>query len=184
MNNGRQSRWRLFGGLRLVAAQGALLWGGLLTAQGCGFGQYDDSAAPQVVSSSTGVWDAGQWWPWACQLPDGTLTNPSPQSTPINYTATGSCGTGGAFALSVNGCEMFGNWDALGLSDDSVSTTIPSSIPQAGGWEIEADAGVIGDAGFVWTCDATATDSSGDLTFTCTDGDAGCQSTLTMVSGS
>jgi hypothetical protein len=169
----------------MVAAQGALFGGGLLTIQGCGFGVYDDSSAPQVVDSNDGVWDAGQWWPWACALDGGNgatiLTNPSLQSTPINYTASGSCGAGGAFALSVNGCEMFGNWDALGLSD--VSTTIPSSIPQAGGWEIEADAGVIGDAGIVWTCDATATDSSGDLTLTCREGDAGCESTLKMVSG-
>jgi hypothetical protein len=169
--------------LGVVATQGALGWSGLLTAPGCGFGQYDDSSAPQVVSSSTGIWDAGQWWPWACKLPNGTLTNPSPPSTPVNYTATGSCGGGGAFALSVDGCELFGNWDALGFS--AVSTNIPSSIPQAGGWEIEADAGFDEDAGLsVWTCDATATDSSGDLTFTCTDGDAGCASTLTVASGS
>jgi len=150
---------------------------GLIAQGACGFGQYDDSAAPQVVASSTGVWDAGQWWPWACALPNGTLSNPSPPSTPINYTAAGSCGAGGAFALSVDGCEMFGNWDALGLAD--VSTTIPSSIPQAGGWEIEADAGA------VWTCDATATDSSGDLTLTCTaDAGAGCESTLKIMGGS
>ena len=147
----------------------------------CGFGLYNDSNAPQAVDSNDGVWDAGQWWPWACQLPDGTLTNPSPQSTPINYTATGTCGAG-AFALSVDGCEMFGNWDALGLSD--VSTTIPSSIPGAGGWEVVADAGYDPDAGTsLVTCDAVATDSSEDLTFTCTEGDGGCESTLKMVTG-
>ena len=128
--------------------------------------------------SASGVADAGQWWPWVC--PDGA--NPIPQSTPLNYTATGSCGAGGPFQLSVDGCEMLGNFDALGFPD--FSTNIPSSIPQAGGWEIEADAGGVGDAGFVWICDATATDAAGDLTFTCTDGDAGCESTLKIVSGS
>jgi len=161
---------------------GALFWGGLLAAQGCGFGNYDDSAAPQATSANDGVWDAGQWWPWACQLPDGTLTNPAPQSTPIDYTATGTCGAGGDFSVSVNGCEMFGNFDALGLSN--VSTNIPSSIPQAGGWEV---AGTGGDAGADWICDTTATDSAGDLTFTCTvDADGGgtaCTSTLKAVSG-
>ncbi len=183
MKTSRQSRWRPFSGLGLVAALGALFSGGLLATQGCGFGLYDDSSAPQVVSANDGVWDAGQWWPWACALPDGTLTNPAPQSAPLNYTATGTCGSGGAFALSVDGCEMFGNWDALGFS--AVSTNIPSSIPKAGGWEVEADAGFDEDAGLsVWTCDATATDSSGDLTFTCTDGDAGCESTLKIASGS
>jgi hypothetical protein len=186
MKRSGQSLWRLFSGLGMVAAQGTLLWGGLLTTEGCGFGQYDDSSAPQVVDSSTGVWDAGQWWPWACALPDGTLTNPAPQSTPINYTAAGTCGDGGAFALSVDGCEMFGNWDALGLSD--VSTTIPTSIPQAGGWEVVGTGGFdVGDGGTGWTCDATATDSSGDLTLTCTAGTpsaTACESTLTLVSGS
>ena len=155
-----------------------------LLGSGCGFGLYDGSGAPQVVDSNDGVWDAGQWWPWACALPDGTFTNPSPASTPIDYTATGTCGDGGAFALSVDGCEMFGNWDALGLAD--VSTNIPSSIPQAGGWEIAATGGFeVGDGGTAWTCDATATDSAGDLTLTCTGGNAtACESTLTVVSGS
>jgi hypothetical protein len=183
MKTNRQSLWRLF----VALGMGALLWGGLLATGACGFGFYNDSSDPQAVSANDGVWDSGQWWPWACQLPDHTLTNPSPQSTPINYSATGSCGAGGAVAVSVDGCVMFGNWDALGLSD--VSTTIPSSIPQAGGWELESDAGIIGDAGVLWICDATATDSSGDLTFTCTansaDPDVGtttaCTSTLSVV---
>ncbi len=76
---------------------------------------------------------------------------------------------------------MFGNFDALGLAN--VTTNTPSSIPQAGGWEVVGD---VGDAGVTWTCDATATDSAGDLTFTCTEGDAGteCDSTLKIVSGS
>ena len=157
---------------------------GLLFVWGCGFGLYDGSDAPQVVDSNDGIWDAGQWWPWACALPDGAFSNPSPASTPIDYTATGTCGDGGAFTLSVDGCEMFGNWDALGLSD--VSTNIPSSIPQAGGWEIAATGGLdVGDGGTNWTCDAAASDANGDLTLTCTAGDAtACESTLTVVTGS
>lgn len=181
MTKNRQSLWRPWGALGI----GALLWSGLLATGACGFGNYNDSNAPQAVAANDGVWDAGQWWPWACTLPDGTLTNPSPPSTPINYTATGTCGAGGAFALSVNGCEMFGNFDALGLSD--VATTIPSSIPQAGGWEVTGT----GTGSADWTCDATATDSSGNLTFACAvvsdDPDAGptpaCSSTLTVVTG-
>jgi len=154
-----------------------------LVVCGCGFGLYDGSAAPQVTGANDGVADAGQWWPWACALPDGTFSNPSPPSTPLNYDVTGTCGDGGAFALSVNGCEMFGNWGALGLSD--VSTNIPSSIPQAGGWEIAATGGTdVGDGGTSWVCDAVATDSSGDLILTCTAGDpavTACQSTFSAA---
>ncbi len=172
------------GGPGLLAARGLLLWGALLAAGGCGFGLYDDSAAPQAVAANDGVWDAGQWWPWACALPDGTFSNPAPPSTPVDYSASGSCGDGGAFALSVDGCEMFGDWTVLGLSD--VSTIVPSSIPQAGGWEIAGTGGFdVGDGGTSWTCASTATDSSGNLTLTCTAGvppATACQSALTVVS--
>ncbi len=157
----------------------------LVGGAGCGFGTYNDSAAPQVTSATTGVADAGQWWPWVC--PDGD--NPSPASTPLAYTASGSCGDGGPFTLSVNGCEMFGTWPVLGLSD--VQTLQPTSTPGLGGWIVSAtpsaaDGGVSdGDGGTdVWNCEATPA-SDGGLTFTCSDVASSattCQSTLTLVS--
>jgi hypothetical protein len=157
----------------------------LVASGGCGFGRYDDSAAPQVTSATTGVADAGQWWPWAC--PDGAY--PISPSTPLNYTASGSCGDGGAFTLSVNGCEMVGTWSALGLS--AVQTLQPTSTPSLGGWIVSAtpsaaDGGVsVGDGGVeTWTCEATPT-TGGVLTFTCSDAVSlatTCQSTLTPVS--
>ncbi len=154
----------------------------LVTGTGCGFGSYDDSAAPQITTATNGVADAGPWWPWAC--PDGD--NPSPASTPLDYTASGSCGEGGAFTLSVNGCEMFGTWSVLGLS--GVQTLQPTETPSLGGWIVSAtpsaaDGGVsVGDGGAeTWNCEATPTADSG-LTFTCSDvvsSATTCQSTLT-----
>ncbi len=149
---------------------------------GCGFGLYDGSSDPRVTSANSGVADSGQWWPFACV----TGSPPTvPASTPISYTTSGSCGTGGQFALSVDGCLMVGDWTVLGLTD--VSTNIPSSIPQAGGWEVAGTGGSeVGDGGTQWTCDS-APDSSGVLTFTCSAGEPAvmaCQSTLTPVSGS
>ncbi len=155
-----------------------------VAGSGCGFGTYNDSAAPQVTSATSGVADAGQWWPWAC--PDGD--NPSPASAPLDYTASGSCGDGGAFTLSVNGCEIFGTWSVLGLSD--VQTLQPTSTPSLGGWIVSAtpsaaDAGVtVGDGGTEpWSCEATPS-ADGGLTFTCSDAISSatiCQSTLTPV---
>ena len=157
----------------------SVLFGALVAAAGCGFGLYDDSGSPSVTASNDGVPDAGQWWPWAC--PNGS--NPAPATTPQSYAVSGTCSDGGTLALSVNGCEMEGNWDVLGLSD--VSTNISTSIPTAGGWEVAGTHGS-GDGGVPLTCDATAS-SSGALTVTCAAGDAGvtaCVTTLTSVSGS
>jgi hypothetical protein len=152
---------------------------------GCGFGTYNDSAAPQVTSATTGVADAGQWWPWAC--PDGA--NPSPPSAPLDYTAAGTCGDGGALTLSVNGCEIFGTWSVLGLSD--VQTLQPTRTPNLGGWIVSAtpsaaDGGVsLGDGGVeTWNCEATPA-ADGGLTFTCADAVSlatTCLSTLIPVS--
>jgi hypothetical protein len=154
----------------------------LVSVVGCGFGAYDDSAAPQVTSATNGIADAGQWWPWVC--PDGD--NPSQASTPFDYTAAGSCGDGGAFTLSVNGCEIFGTWSILGLSE--VQTLQPTSTPNLGGWIVSAtpsaaDGGAsVGDGGAEpWNCAATPT-ADGGLTFTCSDAISSattCQSTLT-----
>ena len=154
--------------------QVATLCLGVLTlTSGCGFGRYDDTAVPLVTSANNGVSGNGQWWGWSC--PNGS--NPSPATTPLAYTAAGACGAGGAFSLSVDGCEMLGNWDALGLSD--VTTNAATSIPAAGGWEVLGT----GTAGAQWTCTA-ATDSSKVITLTCTAGDPAatvCVSTLTPV---
>jgi hypothetical protein len=157
----------------------------LVAGVGCGFGRYDDSAAPQITSATSGVPDAGQWWPWVC--PDGAY--PIPASASIDYTAAGSCGEGGPFALSVNGCEMVGNWSVLGLAD--VQTLQPTSTPSLGGWIVSgtpstADGGVsVTDGGVeTWNCEATPTADAG-LTFTCSDATsmaATCQSTLIPVS--
>lgn len=127
----------------------------LTAAAGCGFGRYDDSAAPQVTSATNGIADAGQWWPWVCT--DGTYPITAP--TPLDYTAAGSCGDGGAFTLSVNGCEMVGTWSVLGLS--GVLTLQPTSTPSLGGWVVSgtssaADGGTsVGDGGTeTWNCNA------------------------------
>ena len=153
-----------------------------LASSGCGFGTYDDSAAPQVTGATNGVADAGQWWPWVC--PDGA--SPSPASAPLDYTASGSCGDGGAFTLSVDGCEILGTWSALGLSD--VQTVQPTSTPSLGGWIVSAtptaaDGGApVGDGGAQpWTCQATPT-ADGALRFACSDPISSattCESTLT-----
>jgi len=175
--SGQRSRGRAL--LALVAIAN------LAAGTRCGFGRYDDSAAPQVTSATTGVPDAGQWWPWVC--PDGAY--PIAASTPVDYTASGFCGDGGAFALSVNGCEMVGTWSVLGLSD--VQTLQPTSTPNLGGWIVSAtpsaaDGGAsAGDGGpETWNCEATPT-ADGVLTFTCSDALSSattCQSTLTPVS--
>ncbi len=164
-------------------AWGAVIAAAFIAGAGCGFGMYDDTASPEVTSASDGVADAGQWWPFVC--PDGLY--PIPASTPRSYLAAGSCGAGGPFALSVDGCEMFGNWSVLGLSD--VQTLQPSSTPGLGAWSVLAegafeDGGV--DAGEPWTCD-TAPVADGGLSFTCSTGtppETTCESTLTPVFGS
>lgn len=151
-------------------------------AAGCGFGIYDGGSSPQVTNSTTGVPDAGQWWPWVC--PDGIY--PIPASTPLPYSAQGSCGPGGALLLSVDGCEMIADWSVLGLAD--VETTQPTSAPNLGGWILTAggdgaDGGVALDGG---TCTATPDVAAGVLDFTCTAGTPPttvCLSTLTPVGG-
>jgi hypothetical protein len=172
------------------AGRGVSRWGwvaaGLgavvLAAAGCGFGLYDDSSAPQVTSANDGVADAGQWWPFVC--PDGD--HPSPASAAFDYTASGTCGPGGPFTLSVDGCEMFGDWPALGLSD--VQTTQSTSTPNLGGWILTAaappDGGV--DGGDSWNCAANLA-ADGGLAFSCSDAVTSattCQSTLTPAGGS
>jgi hypothetical protein len=168
------------------AALALVVLASLASSAGCGFGRYDDSAAPQVVSATTGVPDAGQWWPWVCA--DGIY--PIAPSAPLDYTATGSCGDGGPFALSVNGCEMVGPWFVLGLS--GVQTLQPTSTPNLGGWSVTgtpsaADGGVTETDGgpVTWNCVATPTGADGALAFTCSDATSAattCQSTLTPVS--
>jgi hypothetical protein len=128
------------------------------------------------LDDGTGAPDPGQYWGWVC--PEGGT--PLDASAPIDYVASGSCGAGGAFTLSVDGCEMFGSWSALGLSD--VQTTRSASSPGLGGWSVTATGGDA-DGGTSWACTATAA-SGGDLTFTCSDAATSatlCQSTLTPV---
>jgi hypothetical protein len=156
-----------------------------LAVAGCGFGRYDDSAAPAVTSATTGVPDAGQWWPFVC--PDGAY--PIAASTPLDYTAAGSCGEGGAFALSVDGCEMVGTWTVLGLT--GVQTLQPTSTPSLGGWIVSGTpstpdgGGSVGDGGSeIWNCEAVPS-TNGLLIFTCSDATSSattCQSTLAPVS--
>jgi len=143
-------------------------------------------AAGCTLDDGTGTPDPGTYWGWVC--PDGGT--PVDASTPIDYVASGSCGKGGPFTVSVNGCEMFGSWSALGLSD--VKTVQYSSSPGLGGWVVTATAGVadggVPDAGkgASWTCTASPA-ARGDLTFTCSSASTSattCQSTLTPVSGS
>ena len=149
------------------------LCGALLLTAGCGFGLYDDTATPQQTSANNGVSGDGQWWPWACA--NGSM--PSAPTTPLAYTATGTCVPGGALSLSVEGCNMVGDWSVFGLTN--VTTNISTSIPAAGGWEIAGT----GPAAAAWTCDATVAPSK-ELTLTCTAGDPAatvCVSTLAPV---
>jgi hypothetical protein len=160
----------------------ALAWC-VAIATGCAFA--DDTGAP----------DPGLYWAWVC--PDGGT--PVDASAPVDFIAAGSCGKGGPFAVSVNGCEMFGSWSALGLSD--VQTAAYVGSPARGGWVVRAapalgdggaalggfDAAVLGDGGAApWTCAATLVQTGG-LTFTCSDVTTSmttCESTLTPASGS
>jgi hypothetical protein len=133
------------------------------------------------LDDGTGAPDPGQYWDWVC--PEGGT--PLDASAPIDYVASGSCGAGGAFTLSVDGCEMFGSWSALGLSN--VQTVQYTSSPGLGGWSVsatggDADGGAA-DGGTSWTCAATAA-SGGDLMITCSEPTSStplCQSTLTPV---
>ena len=87
-------------------------------------------AAGCTLYDDTGKPDPGQYWTFVCpDSPNGDGT-PVPASTPIEYLAFGSCGPGGSFTLSVDGCEMIGNWTALGLLD--VTTTEYTSTPSLG----------------------------------------------------
>jgi hypothetical protein len=127
-----------------------------------------------TLDNDMGSADPGLYWGWVCA--DGGT--PIPASTPIDYIASGSCGAGGPFMVNVDGCEMFGTWSTLGLSDvESARTT---SSPGLGGWSISGTAGVP-DGGASWKCSATPA-ASGDLTFACSDATTSattCQSTLT-----
>ncbi len=95
----------------------------------------------------------------------------------------GTCSDGGTLTLSVDGCELFANWDALGLTN--VATTTPTATPNLGGWAITASP-VGADAG--WSCSAGVPASAGgSFAVTCSAGSAStmaCQATLTPVSGS
>jgi hypothetical protein len=140
------------------------------------------TALPAIVACNiddgTGSPDPGLYWGWVC---DGGGT-PVDASDPLDYVASGSCGEGGPFTLSVDGCEMFGNWSVLGLRE--VTTATYARSPGLGGWTLVAKGGA--DGGDSWNCDATRA-AGGDLTFTCsrvTDGTpsaAACESTLTPV---
>ena len=134
------------------------------------------------LNNDTGAPDPGMYWGWVC--PDGGGT-PVDASTSISYVASGSCGKGGRFALSVDGCVILGSWSALGLSN--VQTVQYTSSPGLGGWSVsatggDADGGAA-DGGTSWTCAATAA-SGGDLMITCSEPTSStplCQSTLTPV---
>jgi hypothetical protein len=131
------------------------------------------------LDNGTGNPDPGLYWNWGC--PDGGT--PFDASTPVDYVASGSCGAGGPFTLSVDGCEMFGSWSALGLSN--VQTTEYTSSPGLGGWSITATEGAA-DGGASWNCTAKPA-ASGELTFTCSDATTSattCTSTLTPAGGS
>lgn len=128
------------------------------------------------LDDGTGAPDPGLYWGWTC--PDGGA--PLDASAPIDYVASGSCGAGGPFTLSVDGCEMFGSWSVLGLSN--VQTTRYASSPGLGGWAVTATAGA-GDGGATWNCTATS-GVAGDLTFTCSSATTSvttCQSMLTPL---
>lgn len=134
------------------------------------------------IDDGTGNPDPGLYWGWVC---DGGGT-PLDASTPVEYVAIGTCGAGGLFTLSVDGCEMIGTWSAVGLSN--VQTSQYTSSPGLGGWSVTAMEGAE-DGGASWNCTATPS-AGGALTFTCSSeaGDAassvvGCQSTLSPLSG-
>ena len=135
-----------------------------------------------TLDNDTGSPDPGMYWGWVC--PDGGGT-PVDASAPIDYVASGSCGKGGTITLSVDGCEIVGNWSALGLSN--VKTFQFTRSPGRGGWTVTATGGAadggMPDAGTrdSWSCTAKPA-AAGDLTFTCTDvatSATTCQSTLT-----
>jgi hypothetical protein len=142
-----------------------------------------------TLDSGDGNPDPGLYWVWAC--PEGGA--PLDASAPIDYMASGSCGAGGPFTLSVDGCEMMGTWSALGLSN--VQTVKVASSPGLGGWSVTATGDVV-DAGLAdgsvadggassWTCTAEPT-KGGELTFRCLDATTSattCESTLKPVSG-
>jgi hypothetical protein len=138
-----------------------------------------------TLGSDSGTPDPGMYWGWACPDSGGV---PVDASAPLDYVATGSCGAGGPFAVSVNGCEMFGTWAALGLSD--VTTTQYVGSPGLGGWMVAATEDVLDgggpDAGqgSSLRCTAAQASGAGDLTFTCSDATTSatiCRSTLTPV---
>jgi hypothetical protein len=145
-------------------------------ATACGFGTYDDTAAPPATTSTSGVADAGMWWPWAC--PDGT--NPSPASAEVHFSAAGTCGPGGAFSIGVDGCLLSGNFGALGLAE--VDTVTHSGKPQLGGWAVRGTS--LADGTSALHCEASVRGASGAINFACTHAEpasAFCQSTLTPV---
>jgi len=151
----------------------ALLCVAALGATACGFGTYDDGASPANTSSNSGVADAGPWWPWVC--PDGS--NPSPASASFNFTASGSCGAGGPFSISVDGCLLSANFEVLGLSQ--AQTVTHSSTPQLGGWVVSGVSSA--DQTTALTCSSSVPDAAGSITFTCSAGEppeTSCQSTL------
>jgi hypothetical protein len=140
------------------------------------------------LNNDTGAPDPGMYWGWVC--PDGGGT-PIEASAPIHYVASGTCGKGGSFSVSVDGCDMFGSWSALGLSN--VETVQFASSPGLGGWAVTATGGggvTDGGArdagnGASWRCTAKAA-TAGDLTFTCSDATTSattCQSTLAPSEG-
>jgi hypothetical protein len=132
-----------------------------------------------TLDNGTGTPDPGLYWRWEC--PEGGT--PLDASAPIDYVASGSCGMGGPFVLSVDGCEIFGSWSALGLSN--VQTVQYTSSPGLGGWIVTATEGSA-DGGASWVCTANPA-AAGALTFACSDAtDAAtssvtCQSALTPV---
>jgi hypothetical protein len=132
-----------------------------------------------TLDNGTGNPDPGQYWGWVC--PEGGP--PLDASTPVEYMASGTCGAGGPFELSVDGCEMLGSWSALGLSN--VQTVQYTSTPGRGGWTVTATGG-LADGGASWRCVAKPA-GAGNLTFTCsyaTTATTICQSTLAPTNGS
>ena len=121
-------------------------------------------AACGNLDSGIGAADPGLYWTWGC--PEGGM--PLDASSPVEYLASGSCGPGGPFSLSVDGCEMSGTWSALGLSN--VQTDQYTATPGDGGWIVtatpETEDGGTPDGGLTWTCAATAA-ASAELIVTC-----------------